>query len=120
MGASETTLGHKNLAAEFAVTTKSPTASRGAGKRENIFAAAKESWDALKIEKVRSFKHSSARKLMNFTPRFHSTSSMAPMRRFPSKKPTLQSKLSMKKDASKRLLTPNFHLMTLPLPDMPK
>jgi aflatoxin B1 aldehyde reductase len=55
---------------------------------------------------------------MNFTSRFRSTSSMAPMRRFPSKKPTLQSKFSMKKDASKRLQIPNSHLPTLHLPDM--
>ena len=53
MGDSETVIGEKGLASEFAVPTKAPTGmGGGAGKRDNILQAAQQSWDALNVSKV--------------------------------------------------------------------
>ncbi|PVH73489.1 Aldo/keto reductase [Cadophora sp. DSE1049] len=51
-GASETAIGNQNLAAEFTITTKAPGGLPGMGKAENILKAARESFEALKVEKV--------------------------------------------------------------------
>jgi aflatoxin B1 aldehyde reductase len=51
MGASETTIGNKGLAANFTITTKALWGN-GAGKRENILKSCKESLLALKVNKV--------------------------------------------------------------------
>lgn len=54
MGDSELTLGKKNVASQFTITTKAPTmAGNGAGSRENVLKAAKESLEVLKLQKVR-------------------------------------------------------------------
>jgi hypothetical protein len=53
MGASEGTIGKKNLGAEFTVWTKAPTGmGGGAGKRENILEQGRKSNEALKLGKV--------------------------------------------------------------------
>jgi aryl-alcohol dehydrogenase-like predicted oxidoreductase len=53
MGASEVALGNKGLADEFIVTTKAITGQGdGTGKRDNILQNAKDSLEALKVDKV--------------------------------------------------------------------
>lgn len=53
LGASETAIGNKGLGSEFTITTKAPTfAGSGSGKPEAILKAAKESREALRVEKV--------------------------------------------------------------------
>jgi aryl-alcohol dehydrogenase-like predicted oxidoreductase len=53
MGASEVALGNKSLADEFIVTTKATTGQGdGTGKRDHILQNAKDSLEALKVDKV--------------------------------------------------------------------
>jgi hypothetical protein len=53
MGASEVALGNKGLADEFIVTTKAITGQGdGTGKRDRILQNAKDSLEALKVDKV--------------------------------------------------------------------
>ncbi|KAH7314344.1 NADP-dependent oxidoreductase domain-containing protein [Rhexocercosporidium sp. MPI-PUGE-AT-0058] len=51
-GASETAIGKQNLAAEFTITTKAPGGIPGSGEADSIIAAARASFDALKVDKV--------------------------------------------------------------------
>ncbi|KXG46841.1 uncharacterized protein PGRI_035870 [Penicillium griseofulvum] len=53
MGASEETIGNKNLGAEFSVWTKAPTGlGGGAGKRENILEQGRKSNVVLRLSKI--------------------------------------------------------------------
>tara|TARA_R110002060_G_scaffold3177_6_gene5011 strand:+ start:512 stop:706 length:195 start_codon:yes stop_codon:yes gene_type:complete len=59
MGDSETAIGKKSLGPEIKITTKAPTApGNGAGSRESVLKAARESLADLKVEKVRYFTYS--------------------------------------------------------------
>ena len=63
MGDSETAIGKKSLGPEIKITTKAPTApGNGAGSRESVLKAARESLADLKVEKVRYFTYSAKRK----------------------------------------------------------
>ncbi|KAH8684376.1 NADP-dependent oxidoreductase domain-containing protein [Tricladium varicosporioides] len=53
MGASEETIGNKNLGAEFTIVTKAPTGlGGGAGKRENILREGRKSNEVLRLRKI--------------------------------------------------------------------
>ena len=54
MGMSETTIGNKGLGKEFTVDTKAATGvMRGMAEEDKVLQFAKESLDALKLNKVR-------------------------------------------------------------------
>jgi hypothetical protein len=79
MGASEVALGNKGLADEFIVTTKAITGQGGGtGKRENILQNAKDSLEALKVDKVSLSDMKSAIGTLIPTSRFPSTCCMDP------------------------------------------
>jgi aryl-alcohol dehydrogenase-like predicted oxidoreductase len=79
MGASEVALGNKSLADEFIVTTKAITGQGdGTGKRDHILQNAKDSLEALKVDKVSVFDIKYAIGMLISTSRFPSTCCMDP------------------------------------------
>lgn len=108
-GASETTIGNKNLGSEFIIVTKAPTGfGGGAGKRENILKEGRKSNEVLKVDKVRTSSPPIQAYFSLTVRRFQFISYTLQTNQFQLQKLWVQSKHSTKKSVLKRFPSPTL------------